>query len=253
MKMQRKLTILTMILCLLLGFSGVSMAASEHLLLMGKPDQTMVLADYLRSEFEVTIANEADLLDPNSELFTAEAMASYDAIFLAELVLSAGTNGSVLVEPGLQEAIKTAVSAGAGFVHIGGWCSYQGGNADWAGMWHGTPIDEILPVNISSSWDTNDDGVNVPRLDDASHPIVAGLDWRGIERFGGYNKVVAAEGATVVMSDPRSKLPLIVTGKYGEGTTLAYTGGLAGGWDEDFIKWVDFPQLWVQIAQFLVN
>lgn len=197
------------------------------------------------------IANEPDVMDAYT--YTPEVLAEFDGIILGELVMGAGFNGSAVMDPAVQEGIKKAVAQGTGFVHIGGWCSYQGGNPDWAGMWDGTPIEEILPVNISDSWDTNDDGVDIPRLHDAGHPIAAGLDWRALQRFGGYNKVTAKEGAEIVLSDPRSRLPLIVVGTYGEGKTVAFTGGLAGGWDAEMIKWKDFPQLWRNIAGFIAN
>jgi uncharacterized membrane protein len=251
--MKGKVLTLAVVMCLLVGFAGISAADAPRILLIAKPDQTMVLADYLRPEFDVEVANEADLLDPYSELFTLESLAQFDGIILGELVMGAGYNGSAVMEASIQGAIKSAVAQGTGFVHIGGWCSYQGGNPDWAGLWHGTPIDEILPVHVSNTWDTNDDGVDIPRLNDARHPIAAGLDWRALQRFGGYNRVTAAEGAHVVLSDPKSRLPLIVTGTYGEGKTVAFTGGLAGGWDADMIKWKDFPQLWRNIAAFIAN
>lgn len=251
--MQKRILTLSIVICLLLAGVGLASAAPKHILLLAKPEQTALLSDYLKADFQITVANEADLLDPNSELFRAEAMASYDAFIVGEIVLGAGFNGATVMDADLQAAIKDRVNAGAGFVHIGGWCSYQGGNADWSGQWHGTPIDEILPVNISSNWDTNDDGCDIPRLNDAKHPIVAGLDWRAVQRIGGYNKVTAAEGSTVIMTDSKTKLPLIVAGTYGSGTTVAYTGGLAGGWDQDFIKWSDFPKMWLQIATFITE
>ncbi|MGI6641547.1 MAG: glutamine amidotransferase [Limnochordia bacterium] len=249
---MRRILGFAVLFCMLVAFSGVGMAA-PRILLIAKPDQTMVLADYLRPEFDVEIANEPDVMDSYSDYANVETLAQFDGIILGELVMGAGFNGSAVMDPAVQEAIKAAVAQGTGFVHIGGWCSYQGGNADWSGMWHGTPIDEILPVKISNSWDTNDDGVDIPRLNDARHPIADGLDWRGLQRFGGYNKVTAKDGAEIVLSDPRSKLPLIVVGTYGEGTTVAFAGGLAGGWDADMIKWKDFPQLWRNIAAFIAN
>lgn len=250
--MKRKITVLVALICLLLVGSTSIHAAKPHILLIAKFEQTQVLEEFLGDDFELSVANEADLL-MNLDLFSEDAMADYDAFILGELVMSAGMNGSHIVEPWIQESIQERVAEGAGFVHIGGWCSYQGGMADWSGQWHGTPIDEILPVDISPDWDTDDEGCEIPRLLDARHPIVNGLDWRALQRVGGYNKVTASEGANVVMIDAQSKLPLIVVGTYGQGNTVAYTPGLAGGWDEDFIKWVDFPQMWLQIAQFITD
>lgn len=252
--MNKRILSVAIGLFLVLTMANMTMAAQKHVLLIGKPDQTSLWAEYLSADpkLEITEANEPDL-DESSELFAPEALASYDAIVLGELVMGAANNGSVVMPAKIQEAIKERVAAGAGFVHVGGWCAYQGGCDDWAGLWHGTPIDEILPVDISASWDTNDDGTQIPRLNQANHPIVADLDWRAVTRVGGYNKVTVAEGGTVVMSDPKSKDPLIVVGTYGEGKTVAYTGGFAGGWDEDFIRWSDFPKLWIQLVRYLAE
>jgi len=124
---------------------------------------------------------------------------------------------------------------------------------DWSGQWQGTAIDTALPVTISADWDTNDDGVSAPHLDLPDHPIVAGLDWASVERFGGFNMLAPEENTTIVLSDPASGYPLIVVGEYGAGKTVAYAGGLAGGWDEDFISWVDFPKMWLQLARYLID
>lgn len=252
--MKLRKTIFALALCLILVGSSAALAASE-IIFIGKGDQAHLLEQYFKADPEInlTIVYSENLFDTDSPYFTLEAMANYDAIILGEVVIGDSFNGSIVMEQWLQEAIKKRVAAGAGFAHIGGWCSYQGGNPSWSGQWHGTPIDEILPVNISPDWDTYDDGCGVPQVNAPDHPIVAGLNWDAVTRFGGYNKVEAAEGSQVLLSDPATGLPLIVAGTYGAGKTVAYTGGLGGGWDADIIQWPDFPQLWLQLARYLVN
>src|SRR5690554_3720512 len=111
----------------------------------------------------------------------------------------------------------------------------------------------MLPVNISKDWDTDDEGCATPKVNEPGHAVVTGLDWESIEYFGGYNKVEVAEGGVVLVSDPETGFPLITVGIYGEGKTLAYTGGLGGGWDSELNQWSDFSTLWLQIADFLVD
>jgi uncharacterized membrane protein len=253
-RVKLRTVILALAVAIVLVGSSFALAASE-IVFIGKGDQAHLLEQYFKADPEInlTIVYSENLFDTDSPYFTPEAMANYDAIILGEVVIGDSFNGSIVMEQWLQEAIRDRVAAGAGFAHIGGWCSYQGGNAGWSGQWHGTPIDEILPVNISADWDTNDNGCDVPAANAPEHPIVAGLSWDAVTRFGGYNKVEAAEGSEVVLSDPATGMPLITVGTYGEGKTVAYAGGLGGGWDADFIQWADFPQLWLQLARYLVN
>lgn len=253
--MRKNLVILTLVACLVLATAGLAMASEAHILLIAKGEQLELLEEYLSADDSITVTSAfpETLFDTGAEQFSEEALNSYDAFIIGEVVLGEALNGSVAMEAWLQEAIADRVEAGAGFAMIGGWCSYQGGMEAWSGQWHGTPIDEILPVDISADWDTNDEGANTPQLDQPNHPIVAGLDWASVERFGGYNKVTVADGGTVVLSDPEAEYPLITVGTYGAGTTVAYTGGLGGGWDESIIEWADFPQLWLQLARYLVD
>lgn len=250
--MKRKIIFFTLFLSIFLLPLNLVNAAQPHIMVIAKVEQSDALVDYLASDFQITVVNETDLT-MNPAMFSADALTSYDGFILGELIAGEGVTGARVMDSAIQRSIQERVEDGAGFVHIGGWTSYQGGNNDWGGFWHGTPIDEILPVSISSDFDTNDNGCDLPRLLDAKHSIVKGLDWRALQRVGGYNWVSPSDGANVVVIDFKSKAPLIVTGSYGNGKTVAFTAGLAGGWDEDFRKWSDFPQLWRQITSFVTS
>ncbi len=252
--MKRKTIVFLTLLMLVLAV-GVAGASSKHVLLISNPQMTLLWSDYLSNNpnITVTVANEPDLIDDIFGVFDAEAIAGYDAFVIGELFMEAGRTGATLMTAEVQDAIKARVAEGAGLVLAGGWNSYQGGMADWSGNWHGTSIAEILPVEISADWDTNDTGVENPEIFDANHPIVAGLDWANAPRFGGYNLVTAKVGASVIAGDAEARRPVIVAGTYGEGNTVAYAGGFGSGWDQDFIQWSDFEQLWVQLIDFLLQ
>lgn len=249
--MKKNLLVISAIVCLVFSMSVVSFAAEKTIMLIAKFEQTELLVKYLEKDtsLNLVVVNEGTLFDTYSDIFSAEAMASYDGFIIGELVGGAGFNGSVIMDGDLQEAIAQRVAEGAGLAMIGGWCSYQGGNDDWSGKWNATVIETVLPVAISSEWDTNDEGAEAPRVDQPEHPIVVGLDWASVDFFGGYNMVTADEDATVILSDPKTNLPLITV----RGKTVAYAGGLAGGWDSEIIEWSDFETMWNQLVRYLVN
>lgn len=252
--MKRSFLIISVLLLLISSVAGAS-ASPKHVLLISNPQMTLLWSEYLSAipNLKVTVANEPDLIDDIFGVFDPDQMADYDAFVIGELFMEANKTGAVLMSEEVQQAIAQRVFEGAGLVHAGGWNAYQGGMADWAGNWHGTVIAEVLPVQISADWDTNDEGVEAPTIHVPDHPIVADLDWENAPRFGGYNMVTAKDEATVIAADDEAGFPLIVAGTYGEGKTVAYTGGFGSGWDSDFIQWSDFQQLWVQLIQFLID
>lgn len=242
-------------LLVIFGAASIVSASDKHVLLISNPQMTLFWSEILEDAPGVitTVANEPDLLDDIFGVFDADQMAEYDAFVIGELFMEAGKTGAVLMPEEIQQAIQDRVAEGAGLVLAGGWNSYQGGTDDWAGNWHGTILAEVLPVNISNEWDTNDAGTENLKIARADHSIANGLDWINVTRFGGYNVTTAKDDSVVIMEDLDSGAPLIVAGTFGEGKTVAYTGGFGSGWDEDFSEWSDFGQLWVQIVQYLVD
>jgi uncharacterized membrane protein len=158
---------------------------------------------------------------------------------------------AALADRALQRLVVERVAHGAGLLMIGGWESFHG----MGGNWDGTPIGEILPVEISPQ----DDRVNFPqsayiRTDDADHRLLAGLPWSQPPAIGGMNRVIAKPDAhvglwarpvhvTALADDWRfhadDELPLLVTGRHGAGRVAAITTDVAPHWVGGFVDWGD--------------
>jgi len=148
-----------------------------------------------------------------------------------------------------MELLKEYVKEGKGLGMIGGWWSFTGSN----GNYHGTPVEEILPVKCSPK----DDRVNDPNgfkiIKKKDHPILKGLPWQDPPTVCGYNAVTAKSDAEVLLNMRRiesvgkdkveevklskEEAPLLVVGKYGNGRTLAFTTDLSPHWVGGMVDW----------------
>lgn len=151
----------------------------------------------------------------------------------------------------VQDTILEHVrDGGAGLLMIGGWESFHGLGGDW----DGTPLAELLPVEIQKT----DDRINFdqPALVkcELDHPITDGLPWDARPPvIGGLNKVEAKPGAETLLSvhpfsvsvdfgghfrfEPRLPLPLLVTGEAGHGRTAAFLSDVAPHWVGGLVDW----------------
>ncbi|PWJ92822.1 putative membrane protein [Mesorhizobium loti] len=211
-----------------------------------------LLAALKDSPFDVTFmpAHEAQRNFPQ----TMEALSAYDAVVLSDL----GANTLLLhpdtwvhskPTPNRLRLLRDYVGNGGGLLMFGGYYSFQGING--GARYHKTPVEDVLPVTCLPV----DDRVEVPEgyapvvVGPQSHPILKGLgkDWPILL---GFNEVVVKDGAEVlatVSSDYRS-LPLLVTGKYGQGRTVAWTSDVGPHWlPTSFIAWNGYKTLFEQM------
>lgn len=158
---------------------------------------------------------------------------------------------AAMADPALQRIVVQQVAGGAGLLMIGGWESFHG----LGGNWDGSPVGEILPVEIAP----HDDRVNFPqsafiRTDDADHRLLAGLPWGQPPAIGGMNRAIAKPDAhiglwarpyqvTALGDDwrfaPAAELPLLVTGRHGQGRVAAMMTDVAPHWVGGFVDWGD--------------
>jgi uncharacterized membrane protein len=184
---------------------------------------------------------------------TLDEIRAYDAVILSDL----GSNTLLLhpdtwihskPTPNRLRLIRDYVREGGALLMFGGYYSFQGING--GARYHKTPIEEILPVTCLPV----DDRVEVPEgfapvISGASdHPILTGLglDWPILL---GFNEVVAKPGAEVLatVSSDYDSLPLLVTGTYGKGRTLAWTSDIGPHWlPPAFVAWDGYARLWTQ-------
>ena len=184
---------------------------------------------------------------------TMEAIQAYEAIILSDL----GSNTLLLhpdtwihskTTPNRLKLIRDYVREGGALLMFGGYYSFQGING--GARYHKTPVEEILPVNCLPF----DDRIEVPEgfapvvTGASNHPILAGLgrDWPVLL---GFNEVAVKPGADVLatVSSEYGSLPLLVTGTYGKGRTIAWTSDIGPHWlSPNFCAWEGYAKLWTQ-------
>ncbi len=155
------------------------------------------------------------------------------------------------LNPECELAIERIVRGGAGLLMIGGWTSFRGRD----GFWDGTPVGDLLPVEISAA----DDRVNCDQATAVRcmqpHPATYGLPWASRPpAIGGFNRVKARADATVLLecqqfevqlengrfafTESRSDV-LLAVGRHGAGRTAAFTTDVAPHWVGPLIDWGD--------------
>lgn len=191
---------------------------------------------------------------------TMAALSAYDAVILSDL----GANTLLLhpdtwihskTTPNRLKLIRDWVRDGGALIMFGGYYSFQGING--AARYHKTAVEEILPVDCLA-WD---DRVEVPEgfapviTGAADHPMLAGLgkDWPVLL---GFNEVTPKPGAEVLatVSAEYGSLPLLVTGTYGKGRTVAWTSDIGPHWlPPTFVAWENYRLLWTRMLAWAVG
>jgi uncharacterized membrane protein len=185
-----------------------------------------------------------------------DELSNYRVIILSDigantLLLHPDTWVKSLRTPNRLNLIRDFVRAGGGLVMMGGYYSFQGINA--GARYHGTAIEEVLPVEIMPY----DDRVEVPEgftpvVKNRKHSIVAGLsgEWPYLL---GFNEVKAKRGGELIATVSRGygSKPLLVAGSAGKGRTLAWTSDIGPHWlPPDFIAWPGYARLWKQALRW---
>ena len=185
--------------------------------------------------------------------FTPDALAEYRAIIISDI----GANTLLLPQavwmhgrtvPNRLKLIRDWTSAGGALVMVGGYLTFQG--IDGRARWRRTPVEDALPVTCLPYDDRIEapEGFRAEICGPPEHPILAGLgiDWPALL---GANEVVARERDDVrVLARLPVELgghPLLVTGCYGQGRSVAWTSDIGPHWlPEDFVRWPGYATLW---------
>ena len=203
---------------------------AHRVLLIAQSKFGSPIAGMLRAMgLDVDVYDENSLDEMGRDLADGPALrAKYDVIWLGCFESLAKV---LPVET--AQAIAEAVKAGSGFIHSGGDGSYHGGLGH-AAVLEATALDAVLPVQISGRQDLI---YGAHGMDDALptqnviREISAGSGAAGVSEslellrhYGllGFNYVAARAGSHTELSI--SGQPLLVTGAYGTGKTVAFTG-----------------------------
>ena len=189
---------------------------------------------------------------------TVDELRRFDVVVFSDV----GYN-SMIFYPGLKppyeyplgpdriELVKEFVAAGGGFIMSGGYLSFSGFNA--IAGYHGTAIEEILPVEISPYDDrvekTNGFIFDVVNRD---HPVTAGIPWdQATFTLCGYNKLTLKDGAELIAQYDED--PFIACRRYAKGRTAIFASDFAPHWVGDFKDWEYYPQFWGQMIKWLAG
>lgn len=115
--------------------------------------------------------------------------------------------------------IAESVRRGVGFVHTGGQASFHGGDGRGA-LLDCTPLEPVLPISLrphDGVWDI------VPSVDPGIAEETFGIALAELP-FRGFSRTEPRRGAKVHAR--LDGFPLLVTGEYGQGATLAFTASL---------------------------
>lgn len=183
--------------------------------------------------------------------YTAEDLAKYDCVILSDigantLLLHPETFTKSKVLPNRLHSIRDYVAQGGGFVMVGGYLTFQG--IDAKGQYAGTAIEDILPVTLSRFDDRVETPQGVTPKVALSHDTVAKIngDWPDML---GYNRVTPKDGGNVVVNVGED--PLLVTGTYGQGRTVAFTSDCGPHWaPPPFVEWDGYAPLWQGIVDW---
>lgn len=184
---------------------------------------------------------------------SVEELKKFDVVLLSDI----GSNTLALypdmfkvpMGPNRLKVLRDYVKQGGGLVMGGGWYCFSGemGKAKY----HGTPVEEALPVKISQ-WDDRveiPEGV-APKILKPDYEIFRGLpeSW---PLFLGYNRVKLKEGAELLAEINGD--PFIAVWEFGDGRSMALTSDPAPHWGTAFVKWEHYPRFWHQTLKWLAR
>lgn len=152
--------------------------------------------------------------------------------------------------PNPLSALREWVFNGGALAMCGGYLSFSGIEAKAA--FAGTDVELVLPVFISRTDDRVENPTTcVPITVSAGHPALGGVagEW---PELSGYNRVIAKEGAQVLVAVGDD--PLVVVGTHGQGLTLAFTTDIGPHWAPDaFVASSAFRTMWPAVIDWLAG
>lgn len=186
---------------------------------------------------------------------TIEELQQYDVILLSDigantLLLHPDTFLKCQPTPNRLKLIRRYVEEGGGFAMIGGYLSFAG--FEGKARYHGTPIEDILPVKINPY----DDRVEVPEgfqptVVRPDHPILADipLEW---PTFLGYNKLVLKKNAELLLQYAND--PILAVTAWGKGRTAAFASDCSPHWGSwEFVQWAHYGAFWHNLIRWLAG
>ena len=184
---------------------------------------------------------------------TIESLHEYDVIVLSDvgsnsLLFHPEVLAKSLPHPNRLKLLREYVRDGGGLAMIGGWMSFAG--IDGKARYHGTPVEEALPVLCSPYDDRQEkpEGVTLT-IAEPTHPILQRLPTQW-PFFLGYNRLRSKPDATTILKLDDD--PLLSVGSFGRGRTAAFTSDCAPHWgSKAFLDWEGYAPFWNNLVRWL--
>jgi uncharacterized membrane protein len=208
-------------------------------------------------KYEVSYLTGWDALAKFPE--TPQDLRRYDVVILSDvdsdsLVLYPEARMSQApMGPNRLKSVRDYVREGGALLMIGGYASFTGRHN--AGNYHGTAVEEALPVNCL---DQNDDRMETPEgvtveVKEAGHPLMRGIEWSPSPIFNGYNRLQVKTGAQLLAIAKETGDPMVVVWNYGKGRSMAFASDIAPHWGSGFQQWRFYEQFWDQALDWLAG
>jgi len=184
---------------------------------------------------------------------TMEHISKYDVVIISDCGRNTLTMYpdmfTVPMGPDKVQLTADYVKNGGSLVMVGGYVDFQGFQGK--GNYHGSAIEDVLPVNIMDRDDRVEGTQGVkPEVVEPDHEILADIspDWPD---FLGYQKVHPKEHARVLAKIGKDNDPFIIIGESGKGRSMAFMSDLSPHWGTDFVNWKDYGKFWYNSIKWL--
>ncbi len=219
----------------------------------GYEDFSVYFKDGLKGFEDIEITHIPNHLVLGAFPQTLEQLSKFDVLIISDCGRNTLTMYpemfKVPMGPDRLQLIADYVRNGGALIMAGGWVDFQGFQGK--GNYHGSAVEEVLPVNIMETDDRVETTQGVkPRILVPEHPVLNGIpvDWPA---FLGYQKVYPKEGSQILAVIGEKGDPFIVVGEIGKGRSMAFTSDLAPHWGTDFVKWEHYSRFWYQAINWL--
>lgn len=185
---------------------------------------------------------------------TLDELAEYDAVLLSDigsnsLLLHPDTFSLGRPTPNRLTLLKEWVTNGGGLMMAGGYLSFQG--FEGKARYHGTAVEEILPVSILPYDDRVETPEGVSGRVVSAHEIVDGLDAEWPILLG-YQRAEVKSDAELLASVAGD--PLLAIREVGKGRTLAFMSDVSPHWaPEEFMSWDGYGRLFANSLRWLAK
>lgn len=153
-----------------------------------------------------------------------------------------------LVFPDRIRLTVEAIKKGKGAMFLGGWLSFTGELGK--GGWNRSGLKEVLPVQCLDYEDLVESTEGFTAQ--AKKKRMGNIDFATFPPILGYNKTIARKGFDVLLSVKQTGDPLLVHGKIGNGSVLAYMSDPAPHWGCNFVFWEHYKKFWLECTKLVV-